>query len=89
MRKQRKPKQPIRSDSSREHFCIPSILDIKAPELIIVLAIIVLLLGVGRVAKVAAEPGKGVREFCAGLSGKVDAARASETEEASSKTVEG
>ncbi len=41
-----------------------------APELIIVLVIIVLLFGVGRIAKVAGELGKGVGEFRSGLSGK-------------------
>jgi len=44
--------------------------DIGTPELIIILVIIVLLFGVGRIGKVAGELGKGVREFRNGLSGK-------------------
>lgn len=41
-------------------------------ELIIILVIIVLLFGVGRIGKVAGELGKGVRNFRSGLSGKDD-----------------
>ena len=44
--------------------------DIGTPELLIILVIIVLLFGVGRIGKVAGELGKGVREFREGLSGK-------------------
>ena len=44
--------------------------DIGTPELIIILVIIVLLFGVGRIGKIAGELGKGVREFREGLSGK-------------------
>ena len=40
------------------------------PELLIVLIIIVLLFGVGRIGKIAGELGKGIREFRTGLSGK-------------------
>ncbi len=43
-----------------------------APELIIILIIIVLLFGVGRIGKIAGEFGKGIREFREGLSGKDD-----------------
>ena len=39
-------------------------------ELIIILIIIVLLFGVGRVGKIAGELGKGIRDFQAGLKGK-------------------
>jgi sec-independent protein translocase protein TatA len=39
-------------------------------ELIIILVIIILLFGVGRIGKIAGELGKGVRDFRAGLSGK-------------------
>jgi sec-independent protein translocase protein TatA len=39
-------------------------------ELIIILVIIVLLFGVGRIGKIAGELGKGVRNFRDGLSGK-------------------
>ncbi len=44
--------------------------DLGAPELLIILVIIVLLFGVGRIGKVAGELGKGIREFRNGLSGK-------------------
>jgi sec-independent protein translocase protein TatA len=37
------------------------------PELIILLVIVVLLFGVGRIGKIAGEMGKGIREFRAGL----------------------
>lgn len=38
-------------------------------ELIIILVIIVLLFGVGRIGKVAGELGKGIRSFQSGLKG--------------------
>jgi sec-independent protein translocase protein TatA len=38
-------------------------------ELIIILLIVVLLFGVGRIGKIAGELGKGIREFREGLSG--------------------
>ncbi len=47
--------------------------DIGVPELLILLVIIVLLFGVGRIGKIAGELGKGVREFREGLQGKDDA----------------
>lgn len=46
--------------------------DLGAPELIIVLIIILLLFGPGRIGKVAGEVGKGIRNFRDGLSGKDD-----------------
>ena len=36
-------------------------------ELVIIMVIVVLLFGVGRISKVAGELGKGIREFRAGL----------------------
>ncbi|OGO14572.1 MAG: preprotein translocase subunit TatA [Chloroflexi bacterium RBG_19FT_COMBO_47_9] len=39
------------------------------PELVILLAIIILLFGVGRIAKIAGELGKGISSFKAGLQG--------------------
>jgi sec-independent protein translocase protein TatA len=41
-----------------------------APELLILLVIIVLLFGVGRIGKIAGELGTGLRSFREGLSGK-------------------
>lgn len=40
------------------------------PELLIVLAIVVLLFGVGRIGKIAGEMGKGIRSFKDGLKGE-------------------
>jgi sec-independent protein translocase protein TatA len=40
------------------------------PELLIILVIIVLLFGVGRISKIAGELGKGVKSFRDGLSGE-------------------
>jgi sec-independent protein translocase protein TatA len=39
-------------------------------ELIIILVIIILLFGVGRIGKIAGEMGKGISEFRKGLTGK-------------------
>ena len=41
-------------------------------ELIIILVIVILLFGVGRIGKIAGEMGKGIREFRAGISGDKD-----------------
>lgn len=43
---------------------------IGVTELLIVLAIIVLLFGAGRISKIASELGSGLRSFKAGLSGE-------------------
>jgi len=40
------------------------------PELIVVLVIIVLIFGVGRISKIAGEMGKGIRSFKDGLQGE-------------------
>ena len=40
------------------------------PELVILLIIIILLFGVGRIGKIAGELGKGIREFRGGLAGQ-------------------
>jgi sec-independent protein translocase protein TatA len=40
------------------------------PELLIILVIIILLFGVGRIAKIAGEMGKGIRSFKDGLQGE-------------------
>ena len=44
-------------------------MDIGAPELLIVLVIVVLLFGPGRIGQVAGEIGKGIRNFREGMSG--------------------
>jgi sec-independent protein translocase protein TatA len=46
--------------------------DFGLPELLIILVIIVILFGPGRIGKVAGELGKGIRSFRDGLSGKGD-----------------
>jgi sec-independent protein translocase protein TatA len=42
------------------------------PEILIVLVIVVLLFGVGRISKVGSELGQGIRKFREGLEGKND-----------------
>jgi len=42
------------------------------PELIILLVIVVLVFGVGRIGKIAGELGEGIRAFKEGLSGERD-----------------
>ncbi len=49
-------------------------LGLGVPELLIVLVIIILLFGVGRIGKIAGELGKGMREFRNGISGKDETA---------------
>lgn len=44
-------------------------MDIGPTELIIILIIVVILFGVGRISKVAGELGKGIHEFREGLRG--------------------
>ncbi len=39
------------------------------PELIIILVIVVLVFGVGRIGQIASEMGKGLREFQKGIKG--------------------
>ncbi len=45
-------------------------MDIGVPELLIILVVVLLLFGPGRIAKTAGELGKGLRAFRDGLSGK-------------------
>jgi sec-independent protein translocase protein TatA len=44
--------------------------DFGLPELLIILVLVILLFGVGRISKVAGELGKGIRSFKDGISGK-------------------
>jgi sec-independent protein translocase protein TatA len=44
--------------------------DFGLPELLIILVIIIILFGPGRIGKVAGELGKGIRSFKNGLGGK-------------------
>ena len=46
--------------------------DFGLPELLIILVIIIVLFGPGRIGKVAGELGKGIRSFKDGLEGKED-----------------
>jgi sec-independent protein translocase protein TatA len=48
-------------------------------ELVIIMVIIILLFGVGRISKIAGELGRGVREFRSGLKSSEDEADAHET----------
>jgi sec-independent protein translocase protein TatA len=46
--------------------------DLGLPELLIVLVVVVLLFGPGRIGKIAGELGKGIRNFREGLGNKED-----------------
>jgi sec-independent protein translocase protein TatA len=59
--------------------------DFGLPELLIILVIIILLFGVGRIGKVAGELGKGIRLFKDGLQGDKKEETAEETITANSK----
>ncbi len=45
-------------------------MDIGVPELLIILVVVLLLFGPGRISKTAGELGKGMRAFRDGISGK-------------------
>jgi sec-independent protein translocase protein TatA len=47
-------------------------MNLGAPELIIVLVIVVILFGVGRISKISGEMGKSIRAFKDGLKGEED-----------------
>ncbi len=48
--------------------------DFGLPELLIILVIVILLFGPGRIGKIAGELGKGIRSFRDGLGAKEDQA---------------
>lgn len=54
-------------------------------ELIIILVIVILIFGVGRISKIFGEMGKGIRAFKDGLSGEEEVEREKEKEEMSSE----
>lgn len=51
-------------------------------ELILVLVIVLLIFGVGRVSKIGRELGQGIREFRDGLSGKEEKTEEQDTDDA-------
>lgn len=53
-------------------------------ELIIILVIVIVLFGVGRVSKIGGELGKGIREFKTGLSGSEESKSEEKTEQSAS-----
>jgi sec-independent protein translocase protein TatA len=54
--------------------------DFGLPELLIILVIIVILFGPGRIGKVAGELGKGIRSFREGISGKEEQKKENENQ---------
>ena len=57
-----------------------------APELLIVLVIVVLIFGVGRIASIGGELGKGIREFRKGIKGDDQEEKTGENKEKSDET---
>jgi sec-independent protein translocase protein TatA len=61
-------------------------MDLGAPELLLILVIIILLFGVGRIGKVAGELGSGIRAFREGLQGDKTAPVATSVKEETTVT---
>jgi sec-independent protein translocase protein TatA len=55
--------------------------NLGTPELIILLVIVLVLFGVGRIGKLGAEFGKGIRELRRGLNGEEEANETKEKKE--------
>jgi sec-independent protein translocase protein TatA len=60
---------------------MPFIRDFGLPELLIILVIVILLFGPGRLGKIAGELGKGIRSFREGISGGKDEDKSPTVEE--------
>jgi sec-independent protein translocase protein TatA len=60
-----------------------------APELILILVIVILLFGVGRIGKIAGELGSGIRAFREGLQSDDDKAKPAADESKDSSDSEG
>ena len=54
--------------------------NIRWPELLLILVVIVLIFGVGRISKVAGELGSGIRAFKKGISGEEQEKKEGETD---------
>jgi sec-independent protein translocase protein TatA len=60
--------------------------DFGIPELLIILVIILLLFGPGRIGKIAGELGKGIRNFRDGMAGKDEASPGEQQKEPDKKS---